>query len=212
MVKLRLLGRRLGGVGGLMKDGDAGAEVFFSFFATAGRGAVGLERRLLSEVDVLIPRFFKFLGFFAGVVGLCNSKKVLGEFSDEPLSILRDLKSATKEEGAALAMGDSGDGPGEGSVTEDESIVEMVVVGELSEDSDANVEVLSRCTWKAEKDGFAECEPVGMFPLEAGRPIWLPWEAVPLRSDRSLSPVLLPSSPKTDMNDGMCGANVLELA
>jgi hypothetical protein len=41
-------------------------------------------------------------------------------------------------------MGDSGDGPGEGSVTEEESMVEMVVVGELSEDSDANVEVLSR--------------------------------------------------------------------
>lgn len=40
-----------------------------------------------------------------------------------------------------LGMGDSGEGPGEGSVTEDESMVDIVVVGELSEDA---VELLSR--------------------------------------------------------------------
>jgi hypothetical protein len=38
-------------------------------------------------------------------------------------------------------MGDSGEGPGEGSVTDDESIVEIVVVGELSDEA---VELLSR--------------------------------------------------------------------
>jgi hypothetical protein len=50
----------------------------------------------------------------------------------------------------ALA-GVSGDGPGEGSVIEEESNVETVVVGDDSEDSDADVEMLSRCWWKEEK-------------------------------------------------------------
>src|SRR4051812_27101269 len=128
MVRLRLLGRLLGGVGGLMNEGDVGAEVFFSLTAREGKNPLGLARKLLSEVEVLMPKFFRFLGFFAGVVGLANSKKVLGEDSVEPVSVRRDLRSATKEEGAVFATGDSGDGPGDGSVTEDESMVEMVVV------------------------------------------------------------------------------------
>lgn len=194
-----------------MNDGDVGAEGFFSFTANAGREPVRFERRLPSELDVLIPRFFKFRAFLAGVVGLCNSKKVFGEFSDEPLSALRDLKSGTNEEGVVLAMGDSGEGPGEGSVTEDESMVEIVVVGELSDDSDASVDVLSRWTWKAEKWEFEVFEPLGMFPLEAGRPMVLPLALVPLRSDRPFIPVLLTSSPKTDMNEGIGRADVLEL-
>jgi len=143
MVKLKLLGLLRGGVGGLMKEGDVGAEVFFSFLATEGRDVFD-PRRFVSEVAVLIPRFFRFLGFFAGVVGRASSKKVLGELSAELFSDLRDLKSDTNEEGATLATGDSGEGPGEGSVTDDESMVEIVVVGEESEDSDAKVEVLSR--------------------------------------------------------------------
>lgn len=133
-------------MGGLINDGEVGADVFFSLLTIAGSDPVGPARRLLRDVDVLIPRFFKFLGFFAGVVGRCNSKNAFGEASDEPFSVLRALKSAAKEGGAALEIGDSGDGPGEGSVTEDESMVEMVVVGELSDDSDATVEVLSRWT------------------------------------------------------------------
>lgn len=141
MVKLKLDGRRRGGVGGLMKEGEGGSELFFSFFPTAGRDAAGFMRRLPSEVDVLIPRFFRFRGFFAGVVGLCSSKKVFGDESCEPLSVLRDRKSATNDEDAAFATGDSGDGPGDGSVTDEESMVEMVVVGELSDDV---VDVLSR--------------------------------------------------------------------
>lgn len=124
-----------------MKEGEGGSELFFSFFPTAGRDAAGFMRRLPSEVDVLIPRFFRFRGFFAGVVGLCSSKKVFGDESCEPLSVLRDRKSATNDEDAAFATGDSGDGPGDGSVTDEESMVEMVVVGELSDDV---VDVLSR--------------------------------------------------------------------
>ena len=150
MVKLRLDGRRRGGVGGLMNKGEGGAELFFSCFSTAGRVAVGCMRRLPSDVEVLIPRFFKFRGFFAGVVGLCSSKKLLGDASSKPLSGLRDRKSATKEV-AALATGDSGEGPGDGSVTEEESMVDMVVVGELSDEAVEVLSRLSRWMWNEEK-------------------------------------------------------------
>lgn len=126
-----------------MKEGEVGAEVFFSFLATMGREVLD-PRRFVKDVAVLIPRFLRFLGFLAGVVGRCNSKKVLGELSAELFSDLRDRKSDTNDEGATLAMGDSGEGPGEGSVTDEESMVDIVVVGEESEDSEAKVDVLSR--------------------------------------------------------------------
>jgi hypothetical protein len=145
MVRLNWLGRLLGGVGGLINEGEAGADVFFSFLAKVGSEADGFgPRRFCKDVDVLMPRFLRFLGFLAGVVGRCSSKKVLGEFSPDPFSAFRDRKSGTNDEGVTLATGDSGDGPGDGSVTEDESMVEIVVVGEESEDSDARVDVLSR--------------------------------------------------------------------
>lgn len=140
IVKLRFDGRRFGGVGGLMNSGEGGAELVFSFGAAA-MGAGACARKLLRDEVVLMPRFFRFRGFFAGVVGLASSKKVLGEESPEIGSVLRDLKSAEKEGATVLARGDSGDTPGDGSVTDDESMVEMVVVGELSEEA---VDVLSR--------------------------------------------------------------------
>lgn len=145
MVKLRFEGRLFGGVGGLMKSGDGGAELVFSLGTTA-MGAGVCARRLLREDVVLIPKFFRFRGFFAGVVGRASSKKVLGDESPELVSVLLDLKSATKEDAAAVfASGDSGEGPGDGSVTEDESMVEIVVVGELSEEPVELLSRLSRC-------------------------------------------------------------------
>ena len=144
IVKLKFDGRLRGGVGGLMKRGDGGAELFFSLLAGAARAAGAWARRLVSEVVVLIPRFFKFRAFFAGVVGRCNSKKLPVDDVPSAVSGLRALKSAAKEWFMILGMGDSGEGPGEGSVTEDESMVEIVVVGELSEDA---VELLSRESW-----------------------------------------------------------------
>jgi hypothetical protein len=107
---------------------------------------------LVREVVVLIPRFFRLRAFFAGVVGLCSSKKALGDESPGLVSGLRERKSATNEEEAALlARGDSGDGPGDGSVTEDESMVDIVVVGELSEEAVELLSRLSRCMWKGAK-------------------------------------------------------------
>lgn len=140
IVRLRFEGLRLGGVGGLMNNGDGGAELFFSFGATA-MGAGVCARRLLSDDVVLIPRFLRLRGFFAGVVGRCSSKKVPDDESPDGWSVLLDLKSATNDEGArVLPSGDSGETPGDGSVTDEESMVDMVVVGELSEEA---VELLS---------------------------------------------------------------------
>lgn len=195
----------------MIKEGEVGADVFLSLFTRSGSEPVGAARRLLRDVDVLIPKFFRFLGFFAGVVGLCSSKKVFGEQSDELVSVLLDRKSATKEDGVAFEMGDSGDGPGEGSVTDEESIVEMVVVGELSDDSDANVEVLSRCTWKAAKGPVFDVGPTGKFPLEAGRPTWLPWAPSDLFFGSSFISLFAGSSPNTDIKVGMGGTKVREV-
>lgn len=92
-----------------------------------------------------------------------------------------------------LAKGDSGETPGDGSVTDDESMVDIVVVGELS---DEVVELLSRlslCTWKGEK-----CAPVFVFPLEAGRATWLPFT-----SACWWLAALCCSPPKTEPNEGI---------
>ena len=52
---------------------------------------------------------------------------------------------AEKDESGIIVTGDSGDDEGEGSVSEEESAVEMVVVGEESVDSEHCVDVESRC-------------------------------------------------------------------
>jgi hypothetical protein len=50
-----------------------------------------------------------------------------------------------KEDSGIIVTGDSGEDDGEGSVNEDESAVEMVVVGDESVDSEHCVDVESRC-------------------------------------------------------------------
>jgi hypothetical protein len=66
---------------------------------------------------------------------------------------LKREESMTYVSGEVLFAGDSGDGPGEGSVMEEPSRVETVVVGEESEDSDVDVEMESWCWWKTAKGG-----------------------------------------------------------
>jgi len=68
MVKPRLLGFLLGGVGGLTKEGEPGAENVDSFF-TSGKDAEEAARPVFNKLDVFTARFFRFLGFLAGVVG-----------------------------------------------------------------------------------------------------------------------------------------------
>lgn len=52
---------------------------------------------------------------------------------------------AEKDDNGMIVTGDSGDELGEGSVKDDESAVEIVVVGDESVDSEVCVDVLSRC-------------------------------------------------------------------
>ena len=52
---------------------------------------------------------------------------------------------APNEERGTSVTGDSGDELGEGSESEEESTVDIVVVGEESVESDVCVDVLSRC-------------------------------------------------------------------
>ena len=149
IVRLRFDGRLRGGVGGLMKRGDGGAELFFSASAGAGAAAGPWARRFVREVVVLMPRFFRLRAFLAGVVGRANSKKLCADKTPSEVSGLRALKSEAKEWFEILGKGDSGEGPGEGSVTDEESMVDMVVVGELSVEV---VELESRDSWWLWKD------------------------------------------------------------
>lgn len=74
-VRARVLGLRLGGVGGFTKEGDDGAEEDGGAFCTDGRFDAVAGRPKPSDPDVLTARFFRFRGFLAGVVGRCSSKK-----------------------------------------------------------------------------------------------------------------------------------------
>lgn len=137
MVRPRLLGLRLGGVGGFMNVGEAGAEVL-SILPASGKEAVETARPKGNAPVVLTAKFFRLRAFLAGVAGCCISKS--GALPD---SILRKPGvSITTEDGETVVAGDSGEGPGERSVVDAESVVLIVVVGEESE-SDAEVDVLS---------------------------------------------------------------------
>lgn len=74
-VKARLLGLRLGGVGGLTNEGDEGAEDDGGGFCTGRAAVVAVRPPRLRVEAVLTAKPFKLRGFFAGVVGRCSSKK-----------------------------------------------------------------------------------------------------------------------------------------
>lgn len=152
-----------------------------------------------------MPRFLRFRAFFAGVVGRCSSKKLPVDDTPSAVSGLLARKSAAKEWLDILGMGDSGEGPGEGSVTEDESMVEIVVVGELSEDA---VELLSRESWWLWKD--EKGAPCIVFPLEVRCATLLPCAVLGSRSEVWVWAMLCGSPPKTAPNEGM-GMYVLEV-
>lgn len=145
-----------------------------------------------------MPRFLRFRAFFAGVVGRASSKKLCPDDTPSEVSGLRALKSGAKEWFVILGMGDSGEGPGDGSVTEDESMVEIVVVGELSEEA---VELESRESWWLWKD--EKGAPCIVFPLEVRRATLLPCAVVESRSAGWACPMLCGSAPKTAPSEGM---------
>jgi hypothetical protein len=146
IVKPRLLSFLRGGVGGLTNAGETGAEILSFVVAMTGcaaRGAdVDTRPREYVAVVVSTARFFKFRAFFAGVAGRCISKK--GSVLDRSGGLKRAASPIVERGEIFEEAGVSGDVPGDDSVMEAESIVETVVVGEESDDSEAEVEVLFR--------------------------------------------------------------------
>ena len=120
--------------GGLINDGDEGSEPW----------------NVSAPVLRLSARLFKFLvlrgpGDVMGLSSLsCNRMGGASAiFKFWKLSKPKD--DPENEERGRSVMGDSGEELGEGSDNEDESTVDIVVVGEESVESDACVEVLSWC-------------------------------------------------------------------
>ncbi len=145
MVRPRLLNFRRGGVGGFTKTGDTGADTLSIVVAVceADKGAA-VTTRLNEYVAVVVStaRFLRLRAFFAGVAGRCISKN--GSVLDLSSGLNRGVSAMPDNEEMLEEPGVSGDVPGEDSVMEEESMVETVVVGDESEDSDADVDVLFR--------------------------------------------------------------------
>jgi hypothetical protein len=104
----------------MTKDGDT-----IETCSSTGSGRLGVDDVARPELrDVFTARFLRFLPFL-GSCCFCSSKN--GRLSSEVRG--RNMPTVNVAGG-----GDSGDEPGEGSVALESSTVEMVVVGEDSED------------------------------------------------------------------------------
>lgn len=81
---------------------------------------------------------------------------------------------AGKDDKGMRLMGESGEEDGEGSDKEDESVMDRVVVGDDSADSEACVDVLSWCLWWIESEGIVAgrrcCEGMG-FPSDGAHEV-----------------------------------------
>jgi hypothetical protein len=141
------LGFLLGGFGGTINDGDEGAvrgserspNVVVLICRGGGGGAFLVGATMFRE------RFFVFRAFLPGESGrLYPGGGLVGEHTDRSSvdAIIPHLLEE-KDERGKIETGDSGDEPGDVSVIEDESTVEIVVVGDESAEADADVEVLS---------------------------------------------------------------------
>jgi hypothetical protein len=120
IVRPRLLGFRLGGDGGLTKDGDmiAGSD---SMFCESGKLVVDDARPGVREV--FTARFLRLRPFFGGAAFWSSKKGAVCscEVRGRNMPVLNEFGG-----------GDSGEEPGEGSVALESSMVEQVVVGEES--------------------------------------------------------------------------------
>lgn len=104
---------------------------------------------------------------------------------------------AENDERGIIVTGDSGDEDGEGSVNEDESAVEMVVVGDESVDSEVCVDVESRCLCSRFVFGLLfSVSGDGRLASSVKVPSLLSESPTPLLS------ILLWAKPYTLMNDG----------
>jgi hypothetical protein len=124
----------LGGVGGLTNAGLAGADVLSG--PSAFSGVVEIARPKLYAAAVLTARFLRLRPRFPGVAGLGTSTGTISESGFELLRAVNREASMAK----FMLDGDCGEGPGDGSVIDEESN-DIVVVGEESAESDAEVDV-----------------------------------------------------------------------
>lgn len=124
-------------MGGLIKDGEEGSDDWNgSIFELRFRA------RLLG--------FFAFLGD-GDVIGrssLSGSREGLVSIIFKLWNESSPKVDAEKDDKGIRVTGDSGDELGDGSDNDDESIVDIVVVGDESVESDACVDELSRCWCK----------------------------------------------------------------
>ena len=141
------LGFLFGGFGGTMKDGDEGAVIGREqspnaavLICRGGGGGVPLVC-----ATTFNERFFVLRAFLPGESGrlLYPGGGLVGEHierssADEIPHLLEE-----KDERGSIEIGDSGDEPGDVSAMEDESTVEIVVVGDESAEAEVEVEVLS---------------------------------------------------------------------
>lgn len=137
MFKLNKLGFLLPfNVGGFINDGDEGSDDWN-------------ESTLEFKFKARLFRFFVFLGP-GDVIG----RSSLSVNRDGVVSIIfRFWKESSpkvdpeNDDNGTRVTGDSGEELGEGSDNEEESTVDIVVVGDESVESEVCVEVLSRCWW-----------------------------------------------------------------
>lgn len=200
MVSPSLLGFRFGGLGGTMNEGDAGAEIGCEDSTTEAveMASLGSCAPGLVVVDMFKERFFMFRIFLPGDSGRVRPGRGRSEpggdsiplFSGNWLVNLKDLKDVR----GAIETADSGDELGEGSVTDEESSVEIVVVGDESVDSEFTVEVLSRCC------GCGGRKLVLDVLLFVVIPVLL--RSLVVAAPSSLLSFISELSPNTDINDG----------
>jgi hypothetical protein len=140
VLRLSWLGFRfMAGILGLMKDGDEGSDTSDELFVVVLPNGGWIDRPFML-------RGRRGDGEVMGRSKLGSSAPFTGAMDGRPPKVV-----AGKDERGIRLMGESGDDEGDGSDSGDESVVERVVVGEESADSEACVEVLSWCLW-AESD------------------------------------------------------------
>lgn len=151
VLRLSKLGFFLGGfAGGLINEGEEGSDAWkapllelrlraraFGFFGFRGDGDV-MGRLSLSGKWTVVSTIFK----------LWKASRP----KDDP----------ENEDSGTKVMGDSGEDEGEGSDSEDESTVDIVVVGDESVESEVCVEVLSRCWCECNCDSDDCCCSVSL--------------------------------------------------
>ena len=209
IVSPSLLGFLVGGLGGTINEGDAGAEIGCddSTAEAVETPSLGSCAPDLVDVDMFKERFFMFRTFLPGDSGRVRPGRGRSEPGGDSIPPFSgdwpvDRKDR-KDERGGIETADSGDELGEGSVTDEESNVEMVVVGEESVDSELTVEVLSRCCACEGKNAVSDVLLYAMLSV-------LPCSLV-AAAPSSLLSFISELSPNTDINDGNEANNACDL-